>query len=184
MPLKNAKSVTPNDFMAIVNGGLARPNRFEVSFNFPNYGGLERLNDYVESVDFPATALATVDFQANTQPIYKVPYTKLPAQTCNVTFRIDKNFDPVRFLHEYMSYAVFSSGLEYFTRYPSDLWGDVIITNFNSGNYGIAELKLINCILTNIDTMQLSFDDRDSYLKQTVTFSYQTYEFITAPKSQ
>lgn len=166
--------VSVNEAMALImSNDIVRPNRFSVEFNFPSFGFSQSMNDAVEAVEFPGLALGTVDFQSNSQPIYKVPYAKLPAQTCNITFRLSANLDQLDSLYKYIKFATPTSGQDYFVKYPSELWGDIKISMFNIGNVLLYELTLIRAILTNIDTAQLSFDDRDSYMKQTATFSYQ-----------
>jgi hypothetical protein len=154
--------------------GLVRPNRFYVAMNL---AGVQEYTAYVEAVDFPAMALGTADFQNNSQPILKIPYGKLPAQTCNITFRVDQDGKLIKSLYDYIEKVISTSTGEYFVAYPEDVWGALGIYALNINDKQIYKLELNRVLVTNIDTAQYSFDDRDSYLKQTVTFSYQEAVF-------
>lgn len=170
-----------NDAAAIFSGKLARPNRFDVVFSFPSFGFPEQVQKAIESIEFPALALGTVDFQSNTKPLYKVPYAKMPAQTCNITFRVDEFFNPIDYLYAYVNYAAKFTGEEYYIEYASNLWGNITINAYNVANYGSFRMVLGKALLTNIDTAQLSYDDRDTYLKQTATFAYQEVDIQVGP---
>lgn len=156
--------------------GLVRPNRFSVDIFLPGTS-LSAYQILVESVEFPALALGTADFQYNTQPIIKIPYAKLPAQTCNITFRLDGAGNPTADLYAFMEKASPKSQSDYFVEYVNNLWGTLNIVAMDSASNTLYAVKLNRVLITNIDAAQLSFDDRDSYLKQTVTFSYQDAEF-------
>lgn len=148
--------------------GLIRPNRFYVQIDFLGRNALQ-----AESVDFPAMAIGTADLQYNTQPILKIPYAKLPAQTCNITFRLDKKGEPLKSFYDYVDKIVSRTASEYFIAYPEEIWHQIKITALDNLDRDIYSLTLYRCMISNIDTAQYSFDDRDSYQKQTVTFSYQ-----------
>jgi len=156
--------------------GLVRPNRFSVSIYLPG-NGISNHEERVESVEFPALALGTADFQYNTQPIIKIPYAKLPSQTCNITFRLDGDGNPTGELYAFMEKASPKSQSDYFMEYVNNLWGTLKIVAMDSTDKKLYAVSLNRVLITNIDSAQLSFDDRDSYLKQTVTFSYQDAEF-------
>ena len=84
--------------------------------------------------------------------------------------------NPVQSLYALIQKTVNNSGGEYFVAYASDLWGEIQLKAYNTANYSTFKLTLKRALLTNLDTVQFSYDDRDSYLKQTVTFAYQEAE--------
>jgi len=147
--------------------GLVRNNRFRVELPKTGFGFA------AETVEFPSLAIGTADYQYNSQPILKIPYGKLPAQTCNITFRLDDSGEPTKSLYNIINKIVVNSGGDYFVEYANNLWETIEISALNVDDSDIMTLTLTRCILTNIDTVQFSFDDRDSYQKQAVTFSYQ-----------
>jgi len=156
--------------------GLVRPNRFIVQIFLPGTQ-IKNYESLVESVEFPGLALGTADFQYNTQPIIKIPYAKLPAQTCNITFRLDGQGNPTGELYKFIEKASFKTQSDYFVEYAINLWGSLNINAMDSAGKTLYSISLNRVLITNIDAAQLSFDDRDSYLKQTVTFSYQDAEY-------
>lgn len=175
--MANFSSVNGQSATFLATKGLVRPNRFFVNISFPNTQGIAKFQEYVESVEFPAMAIGTADYQYNTQPILKIPYAKLPAQTCNITFRLDGSGNPVKGLYDNIEEIVSYTSGDYYVAYAESIWGDIIINALDIQDKIIYNLKLSRVLITNIDTTQYSFDDRDSYLKQTVTFAYQEAEF-------
>ena len=172
------------DVQAALNSirGLARPNRFVVDMFWP--GGKVFFDTYAESVDIPSLSVGTADFQYNTQPLLKIPYAKLPAQTCNITFRLDSAGNPVGRLYDHLQNGIVKNvGGDFFMAYLEEISGTIDIACLSPLNdTKLFTIKLTDTILTNIDTVQLSYDDRDSYLKQTVTFAYRDAS-ITGPSS-
>ena len=164
--------VSTNDALALFQYQLSRANRFDVKLNFPGWG-FEANQDMIEAVEIPTMAMGTAEYQVNSRPLLKIPYSRLPAQTCNITFRLGVYLDATQSFLNYMSYAINPSKGEYFVAYAEDLWGEVTIGVYNNANYQTSKVTLRNALITNIDTLQLSYDDRDSYLKQSVTFTYQ-----------
>jgi hypothetical protein len=108
-----------------------------------------------------------------------VPYAKLPAQVCNITFRLDGSGNPVKGLYENIEEIVSAQSGEYFVAYADTIWGEIKINVMNIQDKTIYNLTLSKVLVTNIDTTQYSFDERDSYLKQTVSFAYQEAKFET-----
>ena len=152
--------------------GFTRPNRFSVNLVWNN---VLYFSTYAESVDIPPLGVGTADFQYNTQPLLKVPYVKLPAQTCNITFRLDAQGNPIKTLYSEINSRIAKNiNGDYFIGYLDDIAGSIDISCLDPSkdNSKLFTIKLSNAILTNIDAVQLSFDDRDSYVKQTATFAY------------
>ena len=176
-----SSSVTGFSAIALATNGLVRPNRFFVEINFPfaKNKGVANFDSYAESVEFPAMAIGTTDYQYNTHPTLKVPYAKLPAQVCNITFRLDGSGNPVKGLYENIEEIVSAQSGEYFVAYADTIWGEIKINVMNIQDKTIYNLTLSKVLVTNIDTTQYSFDERDSYLKQTVSFAYQEAKFET-----
>ncbi len=158
--------------------GLARPNRFTVNLNFNNANLY--FSGYAESIDIPPLGVGTADFQFNTQPLLKIPYVKLPAQTCNITFRLDALGNPVKtFYSEINNRIVKNVNGDYFIGYLDDVVGDIDISCLDTEkDKKLFTIKLSYAMLSNIEAVQLSYDERDSYLKQTVTFAYRDASVI------
>jgi hypothetical protein len=180
--MANFSSVNGQSATLLATKGLVRPNRFSVNISFPNTQGITKFQEYVESVEFPAMAIGTADYQYNTQPILKIPYAKLPAQTCNITFRLDGSGNPVKALYDAIEQIVSYASGDYYVAYAESIWGDIIINALDIKDIPIYNLTLSKVLITNIDTTQYSFDERDSYLKQTVSFAYQEAEVQTGGK--
>ena len=71
--MANFSSVNGQSATLLATKGLVRPNRFFVNITFPNTQGISKFQEYVESVEFPAMAIGTADYQYNTQPIPPIP---------------------------------------------------------------------------------------------------------------
>jgi hypothetical protein len=151
--------------------GLVRPNRFSVEINLPCANWKP---ERIESVEFPAYGLETIDGRYNNQPIMKIPYTLQPAYSCNITFRADNKGAVLQGLYKCIDAAIINTSGDTFIKYAQDLWGTIKIEAYNPDDTKCYGLELQNVILTNIDTVQHSYDEQDSYLKQTATFSYQS----------
>lgn len=148
---------------------LVRPNRFAVDLSFPG-GNLK--SERIESVDFPSYGMETVDAKVHNQPIMKIPISLTPQNTCNIAFRLDSDGQILNSLYQLINNA-FSFKNDLFVKYAEDLWGTINITAFKEDKQPIVTLTLSNAMVTSIEAVQLSYDERDSYLKQTVGFSYQ-----------
>ena len=160
---------TPNtsSFYSIFDG-LLRTNRFTVNMSKLS----SKYTDLVESVEFPSIELATTEFIHNTQPILKIPYAKQPSQTCSITFRIDGKGQLLSGLLSELSKFVPVVGSDYAVAYVSEYWQEINITILDQ-NTAVKKCVLHRALLTGIDSMQMSYDDRDNYIKQTTTWSFQ-----------
>lgn len=163
-PLTNAEVA----FQAI--GTLVRPNRFAASINF---GGANTISERIESAEFPSVTMDTIDWRYNSHPLYKIPQKLTPAGTCNITFREDASASVITTLYDQMSKAFVLQEGEIFVEYLDNLKGSINIDAYDINDQRLYGIVLIDVILTNIDAVQFSYDDRDSYVKQTATFTYQ-----------
>jgi hypothetical protein len=166
-----AKTTSPDQAFSVITK-LVRPNRFYVDITLPK-GSLQ--SDRIESVEFPSFGIETIDAKVNNQPIIKMPYAMQFQNTCNITFRLDDGGQILSQLYNLINSAFTVQG-DLFVEYAQDLWGTVNITALKIDDTPITTVKLINAMVTNVDAVQLSYDEQDSYAKQTVTFSYQYSE--------
>lgn len=169
----NPKTNATLAFQAI--GSLVRPNRFAVSISFS--GTQPQLDERVEAVEFPSVGLETADFKYNTHPLYKIPFKLQPAGTCNITFREKNDGMVLKTLYEQVSKFFSLSNGEIYVAYLDDLKGTINIDAYDQEDVRLYGLVLNDVILTNIDAVSFSYDDRDSYVKQTATFTYQRAYF-------
>jgi len=161
----------PDAFRAVTN--LIRPNRFSVDISL---GQLEVAAERVESVEFPAYGVETIDFRFNNQPLIKIPYSTQFQNTCNITFRLDGSGKIIKSLYEELNKAFVVSD-ELYIAYADELWGTLTVKCHRTDNNAqIVALKLSNASIINIEAAQLSYDENDSYLRQTAVFSYQYAE--------
>lgn len=168
----------------IVGFGLLRPNRFNVKFAFPSWGNLSEYEHLVEGIEIPNISISTADYQLNGLPIIKIPYAKTPAGTCAVTFRESKGGDISASFTDWIKYMVFNNQGDSFVRYAEETWGEVIFTAYNTaegGPFPVYKVTLIAAIPTSVESVNYSFDDRDSYVKQSVTFTYHDAKYETNP---
>lgn len=158
-------------FRAVTN--LIRPNRFSVDISI---GQLEVTAERVEAVEFPAYGIETVDFRFNNQPLIKIPYSTQFQNTCNITFRLDGDGKIINSLYEQLNKAFIVTD-ELYMAYAEELWGTLTVKCHRvDTNAQIVALKLSNASIINIEAAQLSYDENDSYLRQTAVFSYQFAE--------
>jgi hypothetical protein len=155
-------------FRAVTN--LIRPNRFSVDISI---GDLQITSERVESVEFPAYGIETIDFRFNNQPLFKIPYATQFQNTCNITFRLDGDGKIINSLYRELNKAFVISD-ELYMAYAEELFGELTVKCHRVDNSAqIIALTLSNAYLINIEAAQLSYDENDSYLKQTAVFSYQ-----------
>lgn len=175
-------------FATIIGPGLARANRFAVQFSFPGFGSLSSLQNLVEAIEIPNLALSTADYQLNANPLIKVPYARTPAQTITITFRESMRCEILNAFQTWQGAAIPSNSGDYFAKYPEELWGEIIFIAFNTagppGPLPTYTVKLLAAMPTTIEPVQYSYDDRDSYVKQTITFTYYDVEYNSSPKQQ
>ena len=168
--------------------GLARANRFGVKFALPNWSNISEYEHLVEGIEIPNMALSTADYQLNSLPLIKVPYAKTPAGTCTIIFRESRNGTVGNSFTNWIKYMIDNPSGEYFARYVEDVWGQVVFTAYNTGGAATSpgpfpeyRVTLIAAIPTTVESVSYSFDDRDSYIKQSVTFAYHDVEFESNP---
>jgi hypothetical protein len=159
-------------------GGGVRPNRFTVEFS----GFAQKIDSnrqyQVTSIDLPNLTIGTADYQYNSQPLLKVPYTRLPGQTITINFRVDRGGTLLKQLNDYLEHVIDPRGGNYFVKYLQDVYGEVIFKSHSSEDHKPKfELKFFTCVITDVGAASYSFEDRDSFQSQTVTFSYQDYEY-------
>jgi hypothetical protein len=182
MPAK----VNPQEALELLTnpsyGGGVRANRFAIELS--NFRNIDQNRQFqVVSVDVPSLTVGTVDYQYNTFPIIKVPYARLPAQTITVNFRVDRTGTLLRQLNLYMEELVKPS-LGYTSVYLDEMLGQ-----FNFISYSIANnleqfrFEFYRALITEIGTVNYAHEDRDSYVTQSLTFTYQDFEYKQGKQS-
>jgi len=156
-----------NSFYSIFDG-LLKTNRFTVSMSKLS----SQYTDLIESVEFPSLEISTAEYNYNTQPILKIPFAKTPSQTCAISFRVSGSGSTLTGLHQELYKLIPVLGDNYVVSYVSDIWQDITIQILDQDK-PIKTFTLYRCLLTTIDSVQLSYDERDSYIKQNTTWSFQ-----------
>jgi len=171
----------------IAGTDLARANRFFVQFFFPGFGFDEDISHAVESIEIPNLSISTVDYQLNSNPLIKIPYARTPAQTCTITFREVAPRPISKAFTSYLQAVINNDSGEYFVSYPEQLWGQIVFKAYNTGGVTVNSqmlptyrIDLIAAMPTTVESVQYSHDERDSYIKQTITFSYHDVEVKTS----
>jgi hypothetical protein len=162
-------------------GSLLRTNRFRVTIP----GAPTGYSDLVESIELPSMQVATTDYILNTQIPLKIPYTRMPAQSVSMTFRMDQfGAVPATTLVEIDKIFPFATNIreEMCVEYPEKIWKDIKVEILEqSGNRTVLTCTFLRAVISTVEPVQYSFEDRDTYARQTITWTYQDMFFVSKP---
>lgn len=147
-------------------GGLAKTNRFKVSF------GVEDIDFYCESAEFPGRSLNTSDSRIY-GPIYKTPFESV-FQEVNLTFLCDVNLTQKFYFDQWFERINPSknpSGRDFDLEYRDNYVKDVEISQLAETGITTYSVKLYNAFPTTIGSLQMNWGD-DQFHKLQITLAY------------
>lgn len=189
-----------NNFISSINkNGVARTNRFSVSFNLPTYlnsnkneyGFNDKLISYrCESAQLPGLALATVDgpprlgYGAMESMPYNVTYDDL-----SLTFLMDSSTKLHKLFYDWMNCIVnfqgshgqgswnksdnrFTKAAAYEVGYKVNYRTDIVIDVYDTNDNHILTGTAYNAFPKILPSTDLAWSDQDALMKYTIPFSY------------
>ena len=197
-----------DDFRAALDkyGGLARPNIFQVEFygNSKNTLWVDpKFNNrdvpfFCQTITFPGTSVNTFEYRPNNLDIQRAMPVSIGYQQLECVFMIDNDYNVMDYLHTWMMQIVNYSGnvitppsaspsttnlQPYEIGYKKDYSQTMQITSY-SKSPGVSS-NGYKCILYDVHPVQvgsvnLEWDNNQSYMTVPVSFSYSKYNYSTS----
>lgn len=155
---------------------IARPNRFFVVLTPPSgiagLGPMSFRETQIESISMPGMSVATHDYELDSYPTFKVPYKRTPEGTFSMSVRLEESGLARKNLKAWIDAAIGRKGGLYYSKYYNDIAGSVFIQQVDLKGKPTFSVNLANAFPINSDSIPYDWGDTNSYVKQTVTFSY------------
>jgi len=157
--------------------GSVPVNRYKLEFQGPKKNPIgpyvsERLSLMCEECVLPMKSISTQE-QKLYGPVRKIPYTETFNNTLQLTFRLGEW--PIERLgfENWMNNIVdpYSHDMGFYNDYIADL----VISLLDQTDTTVYKIKLFEVFPENLGELSLSSGNRDTYSKQTVTFSYRNW---------
>jgi hypothetical protein len=175
MSVDNIKSAISN------RGGLARTNRFLVTFNLPASaaasaqtfkGGDPRdLTFLCESTQIPGRNINTLEYQTNKETI-KLPNGFIDDDV-TMTFLLTNDYYMKNVFESWMGSIVDTE--QYQVGYKKDFQTDVTIQKLDLNDKKVYGIRLMNAYPILINAIDLNNSTTDEVQRVTVTFAYDRY---------
>ena len=160
--------------------GLARPNRFEVTFPLPN--GLNNSSQvadtrivslFCESANLPSKTIG-VKQQKIYGPNYQRPFSsEYGGEGISMTFLVDGEMDVKGFFDAWTNIIV--DPFQYFVHYPENYTVPITISQLDEENNKTYTVTLEDAFPRSIALMELSQSAQNSVHKLNVTFAYRRW---------
>jgi hypothetical protein len=159
--------------------GVARPNRFEVTFPLPS--GLSNSDEvpdnrlvclFCESANLPSKTIG-VKNQKIYGPSYPRPFNSEYGDTVSMTFLVDSEMDVKGFFDAWMNIIV--DPYQYFVYYPDNYTVPITISQLDEEDNKTYSVTLEDAFPRNIALMDLSQSSQNSAHKLNVTFTYRRW---------
>jgi hypothetical protein len=169
-----------NDFKSAImrNGGLARPNRFSVTFaSLPGSSSVSMdISFLCESVNIPGKQITTLDYDIGTRRPLKIP-TGYIEDDVTMTFISTNNNAIKKAIDEWMkkiinidSYLLAKDHQTYKT--------DITIRQLNESDKEIQNVKLQNAYPITLNSIELDNNAESAIQKISVVFTYDKLDII------
>tara|TARA_R100000458_G_C8247785_1_gene225301 strand:- start:698 stop:1261 length:564 start_codon:yes stop_codon:yes gene_type:complete len=177
-----------NQFISrIKDQGIIKPNKYQVLFaghgfddaceaaGFSPADANRLISDSCEEIAFPGSQIASKEFRVYGPP-REMPYERLFAGDIDLTLRLDENMRLKSLFEEWMNVIVDprTNNVTYYDDYICDM--KIQIFSDLSDTAPVYEGTIIEVFPKQIDAIQLGFDQRDTYMKQKVGFSFRRIE--------
>lgn len=183
----NANNFNVNGFLTSEKLEIIRTNRYVANITFKE----KTLNHILcESVEFPENGISTTEYQINNKPMFLIPYSRnYGGNTISVIFRenILKTNTPeiIPFFETWLDNIApkdLTNGT-YHIPYYRDVLGGLRLKVFGAGagenSFAPFTLNVYNIYPTMVRPSQMEYGDLNNYMKVTVTFAFEEFEFIT-----
>lgn len=164
-----------NDFKnaIAINGGFARPNRFEVSItDIPGFNeNIESLRDLsfmCDSVTIPGKQITTLDYEISTRRALKIP-TGFVDDDITLTFNLTNNYLAKRAFDAWTNYIVGVNS--YLTRYHDEYTRDIVIKQLDDQDRETYSVLLQRAYPYQIQSVELGHENESSIQKVSVTLT-------------
>lgn len=159
--------------MIIPSIDIARPNRFAIIITPPSAISPVILRESnVESVSMPGLSVSTLDYDLDNYPTFKVPYRRVPEGTVSISVRLEENGKTRLELKKWMDLVVGQQGGRYFSKYLNEVVGSIVIHQLDLQGKKTFGVLLSGAYPVNMDSVAYDWGDTNSYVKQTISFSY------------
>lgn len=181
-----------SDFRSVIEGkfrGVARPNLFAVTIYTRNRNTVnaDELTFWCKSTTLPGINLRTFEYASKNYGLAQALPFGINSEPLNCTFMLDSSHLILGFFHKWMQEIYnynsvnsmgSSNGLApYEMGYLSEYAATMEIHFYSADNNGDKyTMKLHDVFPTNISSLNLSWDDNDSYATMPVQFSYSKFE--------
>lgn len=160
--------------------GLARPNRFEVTFPLPN--GLNNSSQvadsrivslFCESANLPSKTIG-VKQQKIYGPNYQRPFSsEYGGEGITMTFLVDRAMDIKGFFDAWTNIII--DPFQYFVHYPDNYTVPITISQLDEGENRTYTVTLEDAFPRSVALMELNQSSQNSVHKLNVTFAYRRW---------
>ena len=177
-----------SDFRTMINSkrGPARPNLFQVVIYTKDRGSIEarELSAWCKATTLPGINLRTFDHAPKNYGLSQLIPFGINSEPLNCTFILDSDHSLLGFFHQWMqeiinydfdnAFATTTDGKAPFElAYVDEYSTTMEIHFFSSDNSGDKyTMTLYDVYPTNVSSLNLAWDDNDSYATMPVQFSY------------
>lgn len=178
-----------NEFRSrILNGGLARTNRFEVLIPLPDGLSFQQSNNsrlvslLVEQASFPMLNIGTKPFRTYGVPDQRPVSTEFGGEGVSMTFHVDRDMNVKKFFETWMSsivspdtynvsYKTYSSGGTSRRTYATD----ILVRQYDEATNIRHEIKIIDAFPRNMNLMDLNHSSSNQTHRLNVLFAYKKW---------
>jgi len=160
--------------------GLARPNRFEISFPVPKglFNSSEKADPriislFCESANIPSKNIG-IKQQRIYGPSYPRPFSaEYGGEGITMTFLIDRDMDVKGFFDSWMNIIV--DPFQYFVHYPDNYTVPILIQQLGENDDPTYSVTLEDAFPRSLALMELNNTSQNSVHKLNVTFAYRRW---------
>lgn len=176
-----------NSFLTQLNGGGARPNRYEVIIGFPNFLGVtdtsiqQKISFTCKASSIPGSTLGEV------QVPYKGRFIKVPGdrtfENWNVTIIVDNDFKGRDVFEEWSGGML--GNTSNVTRSanevnPAQIFGQAQVHLLDRHDKIIKRYQITGIWPVSVDQVTIGYDQNDQVMEQNVTFAINNWESFNA----
>lgn len=184
-----AATFSINEFRSkVLNGGLARSNRFEVIIPLPEGLSFELFNSsrlvslFVEQASFPMLNIGTKPFRTYGVPEQRPVSTEYGGEGVSMTFHVDRDMKVKKFFETWMqsivspdtynvSYESFRAGGGSRRTYSTD----ILVRQYDEAENIKHEIKIIDAFPRNMNLMDLNHSSSNQTHRLNILFAYRKW---------
>ena len=166
----------------VLRKGLARTNRFEISFTPPMSASREvnrRVNLLVESTQFPFLSISTKPLKIY-GPSYQMPTTsEYGGEGWTVNFHVDREMTVKTLFDQWMEGIVIGGSLGTFNvNYQNNYTCDITVKQLDENNNTTYAITLFEAFPRYMNVMELSNSSQNETHKLNMTFAYRYWRNV------